>query len=538
MKLPPLASSIQLIPWQGRAVSDIIDNFEVHKVKGQLVRGGTGLGKMYIKALAVRRMLENDQLVVPTGSINPFLVIWLCPKSVKAQTLTVLKECGIVPYVMLLSYGELKNSVGTALFLDYVTRIEHGAPVIDAVWKPEMLPALLVCDERHVLKNPDSLQSRVVSACPTTVKTLDASATPFQRVSDANSLLIRYGLAERSNVNGKLADIAAPKAANDYSPSAVERLREYLENRHAIVELKGVHFKFPAHTKCTTIYFKNAAEERRYRIAFEVYAERMRKLRGEYAPMIEYLVAMQKFQQEAELIRTGELAERLALQSATDAVICGSNYLETIRDVYRKLVTVHKVKRERIAYIVGGQSAREREQMREDFQIGKRDIMLLTVRAGGVGISLHHDRPATKPRYIVIPPTWSAIDLVQVLGRGHRLTSLSPTLQEILWYGDTIEDDVKARVELKTKCLSKAVTAKETFTDIFEKAAVGEIISNEETLQLTEKDTSTTSVDDHEEYYDGEGLSNDGVDNMEGDERYTIDAEVEHETLEIESNQQ
>lgn len=527
MTLLPLSPTIQLIPWQQRAVDDIIEAYYTHGSKGVLVRGGTGLGKMYIKAMAVRRMIVEDRLEVPEGSVNPFRVLWLCPKSVKSQTQEVLQQCSILPHVLLVSYGELKNSSGTALFLDYVTRIEHDAPVIDAKWKPEMLPALLVCDERHVLKNSNSLQSRVVSSCPTTVLTLDASATPFQRVADAGSMLVRYGLATKETVNGKLADIAAPKAPNDYSPSAVERLRTFLDSKHAIVELKGVHFKFHATTLCTTIRFKNAGEKRRYDKAFEVYSERMRKLRGEYAPMIEYLVAMQKFQQEAELIRTSELAARLAAQSTTNAVICGSNYLETIRNVYRKLVNVHKIDKGRIAYIVGGQSGKEREQMRNDFQSGKRDIMLLTVRAGGVGISLHHDRPTTKPRYIVIPPTWSAIDLVQVLGRGHRLTSISPTIQEILWYGDTIEEDVCDRVALKLKCLSKAITAKETFTDIFEKAATGEIVDCDELLQLTEPATTEENVDEVTEWYDGEGLSNEGDDSRDNDDEPPSDLVTE-----------
>lgn len=522
--MPPqllhIKPSVQMIEWQGRAVDDIVESLD--NGRGCLLRGGTGLGKMYIKALAVRKMLELSKLPLPEGSINPFPILWLCPKSVKSQTQTVLQETGIVTSVMLLSYGELKNSSGTALFLDYVTAIEHGAPVINAKWKPEMLPALLVCDERHCLKNQDSLQSRVVSACPQSVKTLDASATPFQRVSDAHSLLLRYGLASKETVNGRLAGIAAPKSPTEYSPSAVERLRTFLDSKRCIVELKNVRFKFPAHTKCTTIYFKTPQQRRRYEIAFEVYAEKMRKLRGEYAPAVEYLVAMQKFQQEAELIRTDELAARIAAQSKTDAVICGSNYLETIRDVWRKLVHTHKISKDRIAYIVGGQTGRERERMRDDFQSGKKDIMLLTVRAGGVGISLHHDRPTTKPRYIVIPPTWSAIDLVQVLGRAHRLTSMSPTVQEILWYGDTIEDDVKKRVELKTKCLSKAVTAREQFVDIFEKAATGEIVERE---ILQPEEGEKVGEDEHEEFYDGSGLENDDSDNAISDTDNLADTE-------------
>ena len=95
--------------------------------------------------------------------------------------------------------------------------------------------------------------------------------------------------------------------------------------------------------------------------------------------------------------------------------------------------------------------------------------MLLTVAAGGVGISLHHEdtHANAKPRHIILPPTWSAIDLIQCVGRSHRLTSCSNTLQEVIWYKGTIEERVAAVVRNKVACINKAVTAKEQWSSLF-----------------------------------------------------------------------
>jgi len=135
------------------------------------------------------------------------------------------------------------------------------------------------------------------------------------------------------------------------------------------------------------------------------------------------------------------------------------------------------------------------------------------MRSGGVGVSMHHDRASTKPRHIILPPTWSAIDLVQALGRAHRLTSMSATTQEILWYGGTIEDAVKIKVELKIKCLSKAVTAKEQFVDTFI-AQVDKTIEAEKLIDESEKlahvgdniDNDDTDSKDEQDAITGEGL--------------------------------
>ncbi len=137
---------------------------------------------------------------------------------------------------------------------------------------------------------------------------------------------------------------------------------------------------------------------------------------------------------------------------------------------------------------LGAQSKEDRQKEIDRFQAGKSLYCLFTMRAGGVGLSLHHTDELTKekvrhkangyavvediakipvrPRKLFAAPTYSAIELVQSLGRCPRLTSLSDTEQELLFYRGTIEEDVAAIVSQKLRCLSKVVRQREKWADV------------------------------------------------------------------------
>lgn len=126
---------------------------------------------------------------------------------------------------------------------------------------------------------------------------------------------------------------------------------------------------------------------------------------------------------------------------------------------------------------LGAQDAKERQKNIDRFQSGKALYCFFTLKAGGVGLSLHHSDELTKekvrrresgnaveediplipvrPRRLFGATTYSAIELVQMLGRCPRLTSLSDTYQTILFYKNTIEERVAAIVSLKLRCLRK-----------------------------------------------------------------------------------
>ena len=142
------------------------------------------------------------------------------------------------------------------------------------------------------------------------------------------------------------------------------------------------------------------------------------------------------------------------------------------------------------SYRLGPQSKEERQREIDRFQSGKTLYCLFTMRAGGVGLSLHHtdefstfkcrrkesgyaveeDIPNVpiRPRRNYVAPTYSAIELVQALGRCPRLTSLSETEQILLFYRGTIEVEVAAITATKLGCLGKVVRQKEDWMDLLE----------------------------------------------------------------------
>lgn len=137
---------------------------------------------------------------------------------------------------------------------------------------------------------------------------------------------------------------------------------------------------------------------------------------------------------------------------------------------------------------LGTQSKDDRQKEIDRFQSGRSLYCLYSFRAGGVGLSLHHTDEMVKqkcrrqkngyvvvedipnipvrPRVNFVAPTYSAIELVQGLGRCPRLTSLSDTEQILIFYRGTIEQDVATVVSQKLRCLSRVVRQRESWNDI------------------------------------------------------------------------
>lgn len=98
--------------------------------------------------------------------------------------------------------------------------------------------------------------------------------------------------------------------------------------------------------------------------------------------------------------------------------------------------------------IYGDQSLEEREQIIEKFQENKTNIIICNIKAGGIGISLH-DINGGHPRVSLISPTWSAINLVQALGRIHRAGAKTPALQRIIYVAETVEEKIADKLKKK-----------------------------------------------------------------------------------------
>jgi len=161
---------------------------------------------------------------------------------------------------------------------------------------------------------------------------------------------------------------------------------------------------------------------------------------------------------------------------------------------------------------LGPQNYEKRQVEIDRFQSGQSLYCLFNFKSGGVGLSLHHSDALTiqkvrrksdsayayvedipnipiRPRITYLAPTYSAIELVQGLGRVPRITSLSDTLQTLVFYRGTIEAAVAAIVSQKLRCLKHVVRQKESWESVI----VGK--SKEEVKQIENSQPAEDTVD-------------------------------------------
>lgn len=105
--------------------------------------------------------------------------------------------------------------------------------------------------------------------------------------------------------------------------------------------------------------------------------------------------------------------------------------------------------------LLGSQSAEQRQTEIDKFQSGQAKWCLFTLAAGGVGLSLDHNRPHLWPRVGYFTPCVSGVEFQQALGRLVRRTTLSDTRQYMVYMRDTVEEYfVAPLVDKKLKCIS------------------------------------------------------------------------------------
>jgi len=180
----------------------------------------------------------------------------------------------------------------------------------------------------------------------------------------------------------------------------------------------------------------------------------------------------------------------------------GMDVDEMLEDMELEDVEEHILQELKPEYRLSTQTPEERQREIDRFQSGRTKYCFFTFKAGGVGLSLHHTDEYSRykvkrkqsgfaveedikncpirPRKCIVAPTYSAIDLVQALGRCPRLTSLSNTEQILLFYGGTVEADVARVVSQKLRCLSRVVRQREKWQDVVVGAKAEDFLAPED----------------------------------------------------------
>jgi len=367
--------------------------------------------------------------------------------------------------------------------------------------------------------------------------------------------------------------IAYPSAPDEYNEAAVERLMQDLEEY--VVRVKGVRPQFEAENNVEMIQFQTKEEADFYHQAWERYLAEKAKLEamglGGMPVGMALLVQFLKFRMAAEFCRRNYLVDRMIKIVANGkAAVCALSFKQTIIHMVMEFEK-RGIKRNQISIIWGGgqtqltdkqkarakiksltpeqleaqgvtqeellenldldsvedrelidipehlrlgmQSFEERQREIDKFQRGETLYCIYTLKAGGVGLSLHHtdewmpaekrcrrkesgyvveeDIPKipTRPREVLVTPTWSPIELVQGVGRAPRLTSLSTTKQHLIFYAGTIEGRVADIAGRGLRCLSKIIKQRESWSDLVIKGKDEDIKKFEDTLPEDTEDT-------------------------------------------------
>jgi hypothetical protein len=155
--------------------------------------------------------------------------------------------------------------------------------------------------------------------------------------------------------------------------------------------------------------------------------------------------AIIKARREAELIKAPtavDLIEDMYDEGISPVIF--ANFEDTVQAIASRLSAKKKFKN-KIGFLVGGQSDIDRENNIKNFQDDNLRIFIANIRAGNMGVSLH-DLNGKYPRNSIIFPCWSAIDIIQAIGRIHRANGKTPCIQRFFYANVDIEIRMAERI--------------------------------------------------------------------------------------------
>jgi hypothetical protein len=488
---PPKLLDFQVNP--ANQLSEAIEEYyKTGRNKGRLIVMPAGTGKTYVAGAALRRIqdviftepVEAGQgrsfilaeSLRRTQELRPARILVITPAAVKTQFTRVLLKFGVKDFLVT-SHMSLTTTFGDG-FLSWHSRMVNGAIHLEPTWDDDLKPDIIILDESQSVKNADTqIAQIIISAIQQGILVIFVSATPFTTLSD--TLVTCLGLRISTNATNHrdemMGFINNYQDYKEHNAAAMARFNDYLVDQQLKVEAHGIKFAHRVFNKCILIDFESPTHKKIYDDAYERYLEALAK-NNQNTPegWAAIWVEMLKFRQAAEMLRANQMAKRGVEQVREHGkqILIASNFKDTLDLVRRMLIENYKVSPNRISIIVGGQNSQTRQDYIDRFQKGQTDYCILTLKSGGAGLSLHHEQETARPRYCILPPTWSAIELVQLLGRAHRINSRSTTHQDIIWYKDTIEEYVAEKVQRKMKSLKEIVSKRETWLDLFTPAGL------------------------------------------------------------------
>lgn len=439
----PEKSSLELIPlkdetglrhWQPSIVSQL--SAAIKKYGAAIDGSDTGSGKTYT-SIGVARELGLRIGVV-------------CPKAVITSWKRVIQNHFKMPIEFVLNYESLRT--GKHKDIAVWMRPNKKSTIEKFVWKiKDPSNVLIVFDESHKLKDGKTQNSEMAdSAHKAGFKILCCSATsainPLELKTVGKILGLHKGTSKAFNEFLEDHDCEYGRFGWEFngSKNALRKLNfDMFKERGARIRKTEI----PGFPDCDIIAESYDLDESSTSQINKIYDDMSRELnrlentiKSDKDKIENALTIQLRARQKCELLKVPLFVDMAneALEDGMSVVII-VNFTETIKALSEKLKT---------NCMIWGGDTENRQKHIDDFQSDSSRIILVNIKAGGAGLSLH-DLNGQFPRIALISPGPSAVELKQALGRIWRADAKTKAMQKIIFISGTKEEEICEKMKVK-----------------------------------------------------------------------------------------
>lgn len=170
----------------------------------------------------------------------------------------------------------------------------------------------------------------------------------------------------------------------------------------------------------------------------DAYVEELLELQREASSGGEWMLRARQISERQKIPALLQMAEDLVDEG--NSVVVFVNFRDTLEALAKECPDA--------GLIYGGQSETDRQGVMARFQRDELRKCFAMLQAGGISISLHDTR-GVYPRVSLINPGWSAVEIVQAMGRIHRANGKTKAIQRFLFAEGTVEEEIRDRVQSK-----------------------------------------------------------------------------------------
>jgi hypothetical protein len=419
----------------------------------------TGVGKTYVASWIAK------QVNVP--------IVVICPKSVIHTWKKVLAIYGLKATI-LINYEKLMR--GNTPYVQYRKETTYKCPKTGKE-KPLAryqlvqvnLPAgcLVIMDESHKCKGMNSLNAGLmISLKLQGYKVLTLSATQATNPMEMKAFGFMANLHDLYSWKKWCLDHGAEEVGkwgamtfDSDAEEAQEKMKMCHENLFNLQEISSRLTRndmgnlFPENY-ITAEAYDLGSNDPKIKAVYDKMEDEINRMDEQTENYSAHVFAeIMKARRKAEMLKVPlfqEMFEDLYDEGMSPVVFL--NFTESIQALSERLVRQRKFKG-KLGYVYGEQSIKQRIQDIEDFQSDKKRGMLCNLKAGGVAVSFH-DLHGKFPRASLINPSFSAVDVLQALGRIHRQGGLTKCLQRLVYASGCIEEHACRRVQARLNNLS------------------------------------------------------------------------------------